>query len=323
MEKVPTSVNDLLALPTDQLVVVVITVVVGIVSVLYVIQLLLGGGSSKKRYKKFLPQEDFVPIPLIAKEILSHDTARFTYGLPDGHVLGLPTGQHITLKYFEANGTAVQRSYTPVSDDECIGAIQLVIKVYKPDPPKFPEGGKLSQHLDQMKLGDTILVKGPKGHMTYLGNGKFTYKAVGKPLQERSCTTFGMIAGGTGITPMLQVMTRIFKNKADKSTVVKLIYANKSEDDILCREELDALAKAYPDRCSIRYTIDAVTEANKSTWTQSIGFVTKDMISQYLLSKDGGKKQQFLFCGPPPMIKFACIPPLQELGFSDKDWVAF
>jgi nitrate reductase (NAD(P)H) len=37
--------------------------------------------------------------------------------------------------------------------------------------PKFPEGGKMSQYLDSLALGDTIEVKGPVGHVVYDGKG--------------------------------------------------------------------------------------------------------------------------------------------------------
>ncbi len=38
--------------------------------------------------------------------------------------------------------------------------------------PKFPEGGKMSQHLESMAIGDTIEAKGPMGHFSYLGRGR-------------------------------------------------------------------------------------------------------------------------------------------------------
>lgn len=37
--------------------------------------------------------------------------------------------------------------------------------------PKFPEGGKMSQHLDSLGIGDTIDVRGPSGKFLYLGKG--------------------------------------------------------------------------------------------------------------------------------------------------------
>merc|ERR1712071_244363 len=119
-------------------------------------------------------------------------------------------------------------SYTPVTGDEIRGSVSFVIKVYKAGVhPKFPEGGKMSQHLDSLQIGDTLDMKGPKGHLEYLGKGKFTVKAMRKPLQERSARHFGMIAGGTGITPMLQVIHAIFREgDNNKNTTVSLLYAN-------------------------------------------------------------------------------------------------
>lgn len=49
----------------------------------------------------------------------------------------------------------------------------------------------MSQHMDHLKIGDTIEVKGPKGKFHYEPNMK---------------AHIGMLAGGTGITPMLQII---------------------------------------------------------------------------------------------------------------------
>ena len=177
-----------------------------------------------------LPKKDFEKFPLIRKEEISHDVRRFTFGLPEGHVLGLPTGQHVSLRFKDADGKTHQRSYTPVTDNSSIGEVSLVIKVYKANVhPKFPEGGKMSQHLDSLKIGDTIDMKGPKGHMEYKKRGNFSVKPLGKPKEERQTKQIIMMAGGTGITPMLQILHFIFKNPGDASVKVKLLYANQSE----------------------------------------------------------------------------------------------
>jgi cytochrome-b5 reductase len=120
--------------------------------------------------KPALDPVEFTPLPLIKKESVSHDTRRFTFALPNGPTgkLGLPVGQHITLKFTEtlADGTTKnhQRSYTPVTGDDVDGSVTFVIKVYKAGVhPKFPEGGKMSQHLDSLEIGDTVDMRGPKG----------------------------------------------------------------------------------------------------------------------------------------------------------------
>jgi cytochrome-b5 reductase len=46
--------------------------------------------------------------------------------------------------------------------------------------PKFPEGGKMSQHLENMKIGDTIDFRGPSGRLVYKGHGKVSIKLLRK-----------------------------------------------------------------------------------------------------------------------------------------------
>lgn len=271
--------------------------------------------------KVALDPETFQPFRLIKKEIISHDTRRFTFGLQSPETrLGLPIGQHISLRFSDPNdGKMVMRTYTPVTGDETLGRVTFVIKVYKAGVhPKFPAGGKMSQHLDSMAIGDTMDMRGPKGHMTYWGRGAFKVKPLGKPVSERRAKSFGMVAGGTGITPMLQIIKAILRDGGDKSTM-SLIYANQMEEDILLREELESIAKQYPDRFRLHYTLDRPPEG----WSQSSGFITKEMIETNLPAPSEDGSTQIFMCGPPPMIKFACIPALKELGFTEKHWFSF
>ena len=306
------------------------------VSVFYGVQLSqylvsLYENSSKKKVKSTLPLDDFVPMPLIRKDVLSHDTVKFTFALPNpDEVLGLPTGQHVTLKYYmtekgeDGTQTAVQRSYTPVTDNTTYGEFSLVIKVYRPLPPKFPNGGKMSQHLDSLQIKDTILVHGPKGHTEYCGNGKITVKPLGKKVVEhRTSHHIAMMAGGTGITPMLQLLHHIFIHDAnvDTKTQVHLIYANQTEDDILVRKELEALQLQFPTRFSLWYTVDRAPDGND--WNYDVGFINPAMIEKHLLFPKTVTDTQFVMCGPPPMIKFACLPALQSFGYSEKDWIVY
>ena len=63
--------------------------------------------------------------------------------------------------------------------------------------PKFPEGGKMSQYLDTLKIGNTVDVRGPLGKVIYLGGGDVQYKEKSTP-EIRHATGIGLIVGGTG-----------------------------------------------------------------------------------------------------------------------------
>lgn len=62
--------------------------------------------------------------------------------------------------------------------------------------PRFPDGGKLTQHLDSLKIGDTIDVRGPSGRLVYNGKGKFAIKKLRKdPPTKVVAKKLNMIAG--------------------------------------------------------------------------------------------------------------------------------
>ena len=74
-----------------------------------------------------------------------------------------------------------------------------MVKVYFKDVhPKFPDGGKMSQYLNDMKIGDTIDVRGPSGLLVYNGDGEFAIRKDKKSEPKMSSyKKVSMIAGGT------------------------------------------------------------------------------------------------------------------------------
>ena len=107
---------------------------------------------------------------------------------------------------------------------------------------------------------------------------------------------FGMIAGGTGITPMLQIVRAILKNPSDR-THISLIFANVNEEDILLRKELEQLAKDEESRFKLYLVLN---NPPAEGWTGGVGFVTEDMIKEHCPKP--AKDIKILMCGPPPMI---------------------
>ena len=140
------------------------------------------------------------PFKLQNKVVLSRDSFMLDFALPTpDHVLGLPTGKHMFLSA-KINGESVLRRYTPISSNYDVGCVKFVIKAYHPLPPRFPIGGKMSQYLEALKIGDYLDFRGPVGELEYDADGKF--KVDNEP---QTATCFNMIAGGTGITPVMQI----------------------------------------------------------------------------------------------------------------------
>ena len=102
------------------------------------------GLKKKKNRKIALDANEYQPFKLIEIETISDDVKRFRFALQSPeHVLGLPIGQHISLKYIdtENNNEEVIRSYTPTSSDDDVGFVDFVIKIYRKNVhPKFPNG---------------------------------------------------------------------------------------------------------------------------------------------------------------------------------------
>ena len=74
--------------------------------------------------KPVLEKDTWIELPLTEVEELSHDVKRFRFSFKNkSDVLGLPIGQHITLKFVDTDGKEVLRSYTPVSSDENKGYV--------------------------------------------------------------------------------------------------------------------------------------------------------------------------------------------------------
>lgn len=60
-----------------------------------------------------------------------------------------------------------------------------VLQVYFKDThPKFPAGGKMSQYLESMKIGDTIEFRGPNGLLVYQGKGDLGWNVL-RPRQAQ------------------------------------------------------------------------------------------------------------------------------------------
>ena len=252
-----------------------------------------------------------VTFKLQNKTVLSRDSFMLDFALPTPeHVLGLPTGKHMFLSA-KINGELVMRRYTPISSNHDIGCVKFVIKAYYPCE-RFPEGGKMSQYLDAMKVGDYLDFKGPVGEFDYSSAGNFTID--GEPCKA---TKFNMVAGGTGITPVMQIAAEILRHPEDP-TQLSLIFACRIEEDLLMRSTLDEWAAKYPDKFKVHYIL---SDGWPKDWKYSTGFVDKPLFEKEFYPP--GDDVYNLMCGPPIMLDRGCTPNLTAIGHKKKNIFSF
>ncbi|KAI8973055.1 hypothetical protein BDB01DRAFT_839092 [Pilobolus umbonatus] len=222
----------------------------------------------------FNPKE-FISLKLDSVHDINHDTKLFRFQIPENTIAGLPVASCVVTRH-TADEKPVVRPYTPVSPSEAEGHVDFIIKRY--------ENGKMTPYIHNMKPGDSLDFKGPFPKYDW---------------EKEQKENVGMIAGGTGITPMLQVIRRVFAEQAgDKKTKISLIFANQTEEDILLKDELDQLAKEHPDRFKVTYILDKPSKE----WTGHAGYVNAELIKANLPNPK--EEDSIIFvCGPPPMVK--------------------
>ncbi|KAF8323954.1 putative cytochrome-b5 reductase [Clavulina sp. PMI_390] len=251
-----------------------------------------------------LDKDNFVEFPLVKKEDYNHNTAKFTFKLPDNAGTLLPVAGLVLVKAAsedgpkDKKGNPIVRPYTPISPSDLAGEFTLMVKKY--------DTGKFTPYLFDLKVGDKLAFKGPLPKIPYKPN-EFDQVA--------------MIAGGSGITPMYQVINHALKQKDDK-TKFTLIFSNVSPADILLREEFEKLKKAHPDRFEPIFVVDKPSDS----WTGYTGYISGDLIKEHV--KGPNEKVKIYVCGPPGQVKAICGPKdrmnqgpldgiLKELGYSE------
>lgn len=272
--------------------------------------------SSKGDEQMVLQKHRWVPVKLIHRQEISNDSRTYTFELPGGKPdLGLGTCQHILIG-FHLKDKMLVRSYTPTRPllpaanngkdhvggvdqkfEDGNGTFDLTVKTYFPDDSQ--PGGAMSNILDCIPLGEEVEVRGPTGDIVYNSNGNFTIEG-----KERTVKRVSLVLGGSGITPGYSLIARIMMTPEDK-TEMRVIDANKTEGDILMRDEL----KHFQDSSKGQLQITHVLSHASDDWGGLTGHVDEDKIKQHLFPPSDDSIA--FLCGPPAMIQKAALPALK------------
>ncbi|BAI61233.1 putative oxidoreductase [Methanocella paludicola SANAE] len=131
-----------------------------------------------------------------------------------------------------------------------------------------------SQALDKMKPGDWAKINAPFGEFTYSGEK----------------IKIGALTGGIGITPLHSICRYCVDEKLPTSIV--MLYSNKTEDEIVFKDELEEMHKADPN------IVVKNVLTRQPDWKGLKGHVNTDMIKEQIPDY---RERVFYICGPPSL----------------------
>ncbi len=192
------------------------------------------------------------------KSPVTHDTYRLVFDRPEGFEFEAGQCTHWALD--DDGWRDEDRPFTMTSQPEERDRVEFVIKSY-------PDHDGVTDRIPAMSPGDRVIGDEPAGAITDKGAGVF-------------------IAGGAGVTPYIPILRRRAKDGTlDGCT---LIYSNKTEADVILREEWDRM-----DGLETVFTV--TEEPGARVYTETIG-------AEFLKKHAGDLQRPFYICGPRGMV---------------------
>ena len=196
----------------------------------------------------------------------------------------------------QSAGKTKWRAYTPTRYDNETGDMELVVKVY--------EDGAVSPYVGALREGDTVRLRGPLPG---------EYHAESASARD----TYYLFAGGTGVTPMLQIAQRLRAQGAK----IKIYCANRTLADTLCVDELSSLAGD---------SIELIFVAEGESGEKCLHFDPKiatvacgTRITRELLADSGmvafDATSRAIVCGPPLFNRTVSHILSDDFGYPTKD----
>ena len=191
-------------------------------------------------------------------------------------------GQFMALD-FEIDGAVISRPYSissaPYQARQENGFVEITVRRSRGD-------GFIADYInDNVKIGDKFT--------GLLGCGQFYYE----PLRDAKHVV--ALAGGVGITPFASMAKEIANGTLDFDLTI--LYGSVSADDIILKEELEALD-------SDKVRVVHVLSGDDPAWQGEKGFLTAELIKKY-----SAPDTTYFICGPQAMYTFL-RDELKKLG---------
>jgi len=217
-------------------------------------------------------QDEPLNLTLARIESQTHDAKTFRFLLPRGRTLPTRPGQFLTFDWM-IDGKLVTRSYSICSSPLQTAYIEIT--------PKRIQNGRVSRFLnDRAKVGLTVKARGPYGRFCF---------------EESKHERIVLIAGGSGITPMIAMLRYI--DDLCIPVNVTLIYCVRTEHDVFFNNDIAAL------QCRLsKFRYVPVLSQPSSDWTGWRGHLRREILEREV---EKPLESTFFLCGPPAFMELS------------------
>ena len=206
---------------------------------------------------------------------LTTSSVMITFEVPEllKKVFHFEAGEYLTLQQ-TIRGEKVRRAYSicsGVNEDELSVAVKRV-----------PNGVFSTYATTQLKAGDVLEVMPPKGSFV------FFYDIFG----NRDIMLF---SAGSGVTPMMSIA----KTALSKTNIkVVFVYGNKSKEEALFFDEIEALRIQYPERFFVHYAFSQRPWGDHYT-----GRINDRIVNEIFAKYKDLNWGRYYACGPTELVK--------------------
>jgi cytochrome-b5 reductase len=233
-------------------------------------------------------------------------------------------------------GQVIIRPYTPISTNQLAGCFDLLVKDYGPNA--------LMSHIlcQQQPVPEVIgTPAATDDDDSSIGRITFSHSNANVKIQAPFPQNhIVLLAGGTGIAPMLQALHAMLgtdptddgdengTNETPRRTVssglgrpnkITLLYGSKTQHDILARQLLDRWSKQFDQIFTVEYILSE--EPMGSSWNGRRGYINQALLEEHGIlppssanptpDDDSAKKSStvlVMVCGPPSFYDALCGP---------------
>lgn len=207
-------------------------------------------------------------VQLLHTRFLTHDVRQYVVTRPES--VDFEPGQGVELALDRDGWRDEGRPFTPTSVP-ADPVLEFTIKAY-------PDHDGVTEQLDELEPGATLLMSDPFGTIRWQGPGVF-------------------LAGGAGVTPFLAILRD--RAKSGELGDSELYFSNSTPADIICERELVEL---LGDRCHLSCTAESAP-----------GYDDRRFDGDFLESEIDDFSRIFYVCGPPAFVE-SVTTELERLG---------